>query len=389
MRIVMLTSSLNIGGAERVASGLCNAWAERGDEVTLIATFSGGGKPFYRISGNVELIFLADLVGVKRVNLISYLQRIHVLRRLIAARSPDLIVSFLPNVNVAAVLSSAFLGIPVIICERSDAPNDHRFHLLDVLRRLLYRFADILTVQTDGVVPKVKSMYPGLRAVHVVPNGLPPEIMHYRKRCSGDRKILLSLGRLSAEKQINKLLDAYISLAPFFNDWDLHIYGDGEERAALERKVRKAGLENRVLLKGATSDPWQVMAEADAFVLVSRHEGFPNALLEAMGIGLPCVAFDCPSGPREIMRGGEAGRLIALDDQDALVAALKELMENAPLRSSLGQRAREEVSSRYSFAAVLARWDQLFRHAGVKGAGDPAAMTPREAVGHSQTSSHV
>jgi GalNAc-alpha-(1->4)-GalNAc-alpha-(1->3)-diNAcBac-PP-undecaprenol alpha-1,4-N-acetyl-D-galactosaminyltransferase len=76
VHIVLLTSSLNLGGAERAASGLCNAWAERGDVVTLIATFSGGGKPFYPISRKVELIFLADIVGVKRVNVVSYLQRL-------------------------------------------------------------------------------------------------------------------------------------------------------------------------------------------------------------------------------------------------------------------------------------------------------------------------
>jgi GalNAc-alpha-(1->4)-GalNAc-alpha-(1->3)-diNAcBac-PP-undecaprenol alpha-1,4-N-acetyl-D-galactosaminyltransferase len=389
VRIALLTSSLNLGGAERAASGLCNAWADRGDQVTLIATFSGGGKPFYPISPNVELIFLADVVGVKRVNVLSYLERLHMLRRLLVARRPDLIVSFLPNVNIAAVLSSAFLKIPVIICERSDPPSDHRIHILDVLRRLIYRFADMLTVQTDGVVPKVRSMYPGLKAVHVVPNGLPPEIMFYRKRCAGERKILLSLGRLSAEKQVSKLLDAYFALAPTFKEWDLHIYGDGPERPALERKIREARLEERVLLKGPTSEPWQVMADADAFVLVSRYEGFPNALLEAMGIGLPCVAFDCPSGPRELMRDGEAGRLIALDDRDALVASLKELMGDAPLRSSLGRRAREEVSSRYSFAAVLARWDQLFQHAGVKVARDSSAPAPPKPVVTSQRSPHV
>ncbi|MDB5824854.1 MAG: hypothetical protein JWR21_3558 [Herminiimonas sp.] len=374
----MLTSSLDLGGAERAASGLCNAWAERGDNVTLIATFSGGGKPFYPISRNVELIFLADVVGVKRVNVISYLKRLYALRGLLAARRPDLIVSFLPNVNIAAVLASSFLRIPVIISERSDPPIDHRFHFLDLLRRLIYPFADMLTVQTNGVVPKARSMYPGLRALHVVPNGLPSEILSYTKRYVGERKILLSLGRLSAEKQIDKLLDAYFGLATSFYDWDLHIYGVGAERAALERKVHEAQLESRVFFKGATSEPWQVMADADAFVLVSRCEGFPNALLEAMGVGLPCVAFDCPSGPREIMRGGEAGRLVALDDEDALVATLKELMENPALRSSLGLLAREEVSSRYSFPAVLARWDQLFQHAGVKVAGYSSATTQLE-----------
>lgn len=379
MRIVLLISSLDLGGTERVASGLSNAWAGRGDDVTLIATFSGGGKPFYEISPSVEIIYLADMVGVKNVNVISYLERLHVLRRLLTEKAPDIIVSFLPNVNIATVLSSAFLKIPVIIGERSDPASYRRFDTLNLLRRLTYRHADMLTVQTEGVVSQVRKMYPGLKAVHVVPNALPQEVMLYQQRGGGPRKILLSLGRLSAEKQINKLLHAYSALAPSFQEWDLHIYGDGPERAALEGNIREAGLQDRAFLKGPTSEPWQVMADADAFALVSQYEGFPNALLEAMGIGLPCVAFDCPRGPREIMRNGEAGLLIALNDRDALVAALQKLMEDAPLRRTLGRRAREVVSSQYGLTAVLARWDQLFEHAGVKAAGDPT-IAPRRAT---------
>jgi len=120
LNILLLTSSLGSGGAERVATTLCNAWAARGEKVTLMPTFSGGGSPFYKTSEHVKIIYLADVVGTKHKSVLSYIKRIFALRRLIKDKAPDVVISFLPNVNVAAVISSAFLKVPLIISERSD-----------------------------------------------------------------------------------------------------------------------------------------------------------------------------------------------------------------------------------------------------------------------------
>lgn len=364
MKIILLTSSLDLGGTERVVASLCNTWAARGESVTLIVTFSGGGKPFYPISDAVELIYLADVVGIRNTNILAYAERLYALRRLIAERAADVIVSFLPNVNVAAILSSAFLQTPLIICERSDPAGYSRLHLLEVLRKQTYRFADILAVQTQGLADRARNLYPGLKGVCAIPNALPEEIGSYRRTPGNQRKTLLSVGRLASEKQVDKLLDAFSRVASSFDDWDLHIYGDGPLMPALEKHIEKAGLRSRAFLKGSTTRPWEVMACADAFVMVSQYEGFPNALLEAMGIGLPCIVFDCPSGPREITRDGRDALLVPLNDHDALVAALKKLMGDEKLRNFLGRLARESVSSRFSQAQVMESWDHLFRRVG-------------------------
>lgn len=365
MKIILLTSSLESGGAERVATTLCNAWAERGDSVTLVATFSGGGGPlFYKMSADVELVFLAEVAGVQPKNAWGYARRLYALRRLISERNPDVVVSFLPNVNVAAVVSTALLRIPLIICERSD-PSIYPYpRVWTSLCKLSYRFADMLAVQTDAVAAKVGAIYPGLNRVRTVPNPLPEGVGAVRAQPGGPRRVLLSLGRLSEEKQVDRLLNAFAQLASSFPEWDLHIYGDGPTRPALERQISQTLPAGRAVLKGATSNPWSVMAAADAFVMVSAFEGFPNALLEAMGVGLPCVVFDCPSGPREISRDGKDALLVPLNDHDGLVAALAKLMGDAELRSALGRQARESVGNRYSLGEVLERWDQLFREVG-------------------------
>jgi glycosyltransferase involved in cell wall biosynthesis len=312
----------------------------------------------------VELIYLSELVRARRKNVLTYARRLHALRSVIRERSPDVIVSFLPNVNVAAVISSAFLRTPLIICERSD-PLSYPYPVLwTFFCKLSYRFADMLAVQTESVARRVRAIYPGLSRVGSIPNPLPEAFRAVTAQPANERKILLSLGRLSSEKQIDKLLRAFAELAPSFIDWDLHIYGDGPDRPALERQIHELGLDTRAFMKGPTACPWKVMAGADLFVMASMYEGFPNALLEAMGVGLASVVFDCPSGPREITRDGEDALLVPLNDHAGLVAALAELMGDQALRNALGRKARESVCSRFNLAAVMQKWDCLFKEVG-------------------------
>lgn len=364
MNIVFLTSSLGSGGAERVATTLCNAWAARGDNVTLIPTFSGGGQPFYDVPDSIELIYLADVVGARHRSIIGYAKRIYALRKLIVEREPDVIISFLPNVNVAAVLVSSFLRIPLIISERRDPSSQPCSYFWESACRLTYRFADMLTVQTETVAAKVKGIYPGLNKVSSIPNPLPSGVAALKRKAGNQRKVLLSLGRLSAEKQIDKILNAFNNVAFQFDDWDLHIYGDGLLKHALDSQIEALGLRGRVFLKGRTSEPWKIMASADAFVMTSKYEGFPNALLEAMGIGLACIVFDCPSGPREITRDGKDALLVPLNDHEGLVSALLNIMGDEDFRNSLGDQARGSVLNRFSLSAVVDSWDHLFNEVG-------------------------
>ncbi len=366
MKICLLVSSLGNGGAERVATTLCNAWAERGDDVMLMPTFSGGGHPFHKVSSAVELVYLADRVGITKKHPWSYAKRIVALRNAIKEQSPDVVVSFLPNVNVAAVLSCSFLRIPLIICERRDPSSQPCPGYWEYACRLTYRHADMVTLQTDDAAARAQQIYPGLRKVRSIPNPLPDALFANPKRSGNKRKILLSLGRLSAEKQISKSIRAFRDVASRFDDWDLHIYGDGPERSACASLIDELNLSGRVVLKGQTADAWAVMAGADAFIMTSRCEGFPNALLEACGIGLPCVVFDCPSGPKEITRGGEDALLVPLDDHGALVAALSRIMDDAAFRISLGRHARESTFNRFRLGAVMNSWDRLFSEVGAK-----------------------
>lgn len=350
------------GGAERVAATLCNAWAARGDSVMLVPTFSGGGRPFYPLDTNIHLIYLADLIKrPPRLGSKQYLARIRALRSLVKESNPDVVISFLTNVNLAALAATAFTGIPCVIGERSTPFRPSLGVAWRAACKIFYRFADCVTVQTETSKQMIRRRCGGLSNVAVIPNPLPSGISQWQATpgIPRQRYILLSLGRLSPEKQIGQIIHCFNELAPEFPDWDLDIWGDGPERSTFQAQIDSLGLSPRVRLRGLSDHPFQVMAGADIFVMNSRYEGFPNALLEAMAVGLPCVASDCLSGPRDISNGGRNALLFQPNNHAELRAALARLMQDAPMRAALSLRARSSILDRYSLDEVLKRWDSI------------------------------
>ncbi|MFH8373750.1 glycosyltransferase [Streptomyces cyaneofuscatus] len=172
-------------------------------------------------------------------------------------------------------------------------------------------------------------------------------------------RTVAAIGRLTDQKGIDLLLDTWALVAPQRPDWRLRLYGTGEDEAALKAQCSDLGLDGSVEWMGRTDDVEAALAGASVFVQSSRGEGFPLALLEAMASGVPCAAFDCAPGVREIVRDGEDGLLAPAGDTAALADRLLRLTGNPRLRDALGARARSGAQ-RFSEPEVGRRWEELF-----------------------------
>ncbi|MFD8566332.1 glycosyltransferase [Streptomyces sp. NPDC059639] len=171
--------------------------------------------------------------------------------------------------------------------------------------------------------------------------------------------VVCSIGRLADQKGIDMLLDTWAKVAPQRPDWELHLYGAGTDEPELRSQAAELGIEGSVRWQGRTDDVPGALAESSVFVQSSRGEGFPLALMEAMASGVPCAAFDCAPGVREIVRDGEDGLLAPAGDLDALADRLLRLTGNPRLRDAMGDRARSNVQ-RFSEEQVLGMWEDLF-----------------------------
>ncbi|MFJ5551713.1 glycosyltransferase [Streptomyces sp. NPDC093225] len=172
-------------------------------------------------------------------------------------------------------------------------------------------------------------------------------------------KVVACIGRLSDEKGVDLLLDAWAEVAPRHPDWTLRVYGAGDDERMLRGRTAELGLDGSVEWMGRTADVLGALRGASVFAQASRAEGFPITLLEAMAAGVPCAAFDCAPGVREIIRDGEDGLLARVGNTTELAGHLERLISDKALRDRLGDAAFANVR-RYSPTEITDRWEALF-----------------------------
>jgi len=360
-KLALVIHALNSGGAERVMASMANHWAEQDVDVTLV-TLDTRETDQFPLHCNVKRVGL----GLMRESrhpwqaLWNNVARIRCLRRAIRDTGSEHVVSFTDKMNVLTLLASVGQRWNVIIAERSDPRRQKMGRGWEQLRRLTYPRCSALVVQTEPVAEYARSLV-RKKPVCVIPNAVmpPSEQVDLEQPRGSDHRVVAAMGRLSAEKGFDMLIDAFGRIAKKHADWILRIAGDGDERRRLDQLIESQNLTERIELCGWVDQPQNFLHNADLFLLPSRYEGFPNALLEAMACSLPVISFDCDSGPSEIVRHETDGLLVPPENVEALAQAMDRLMSNEAERASLGQKATE-VTRRFGCEAFYQRWEQLF-----------------------------
>lgn len=364
MKILFLTSSMQGGGAERVAALLVNGWVGKGNNVVLMPTFSERGDSAYPLEPSVELTFLSDLCSPAA----GRVERLMGLRKFIRTFQPDVVVSFLPHVNIAAILAAIGLKVPVIACERTYPPavQPPISLVYRVLRRLVYQHASVLVGQTEATANWLRLRAGKRTSIATVPNPvvlpLPSKtpIIDPDQVIDPRQKLILWAGRIDDAKRGSLLIEAFKTIVASADDWDVCMLGSGPLHETLCKKVADLNLEDRIFLPGFAGNLADWYRRADVYVMTSSFEGFPNTLLEALAHGVPSVAFDVLTGPRDLSDQGR--RLILLPDSNHVVRladALSTLLNDPELRRRLSVDG-SEVTVTYSEKAVFSLWEELF-----------------------------
>ncbi len=354
--MTFVISSLRLGGAEGVCARLADALDRRGDAVSIV-TLADRASDAYTLPAGVRRIAL-DLEGESGGpwgGLRANLARVRALRRALAGLPPGPVVALLAVTNVLTVLASIGLGRRVVVSERNDPARQSLGRLWDALRRWTYPRAGLVTVNNPAALSTVRDW--GVRAAAMVDN--PPPAPPATAARPADSRILLHIGRLTAQKAQDVLLRAFARVAAARPDWRLVVIGEGEDEAALKRLAGELDLSGRIDWIGKTAAVGEQYEAAALFVLPSRYEGTPNALLEAMAAGLPVVVSDGIGGGLDHVRAGENGLVVPVDDEAALADALAGLMDDPAARVRLGAAGRAGMLAARD-TAIPPAWDAAF-----------------------------
>jgi len=359
-RITLVIPSLACGGAERNLSMMANYFATHGSNVTLI-TLAAAETDFFQLHPQIERVALNLLrvsTGVWDA-LKSNWQRLRRLRQAIKNSQPETVISLMDRTNTLTLLATIGLTIPVIVMEQTDPRQRDIGWLWHRLRRWLYPRASAIVVLTEELREWANQFVSREEKIHVIPN--PVAISEQTTEAAlsrvANKCVLAGMGRLVPSKGFNLLLRAFAQCANQHPEWTLTIFGEGEERRHLEMLAADLKISSCVNLPGLTPNPMRSLSGADLFVMTSQYEGFPLSLLEAMACGVPVISFDCPTGPRQIIREGVDGLLIPLGDIDTLAAAMHRLMSDQSARERMGQRAKE-VIDRFGLEQVMRLWEK-------------------------------
>lgn len=353
--VIFVTGSLSDGGAEKVISILSSGCAELGVSVELVVLRNK--KIIYPVSEKVSVIQFMDK------GRFAILSRIVKLHRVFMESNADVIIPFLPIISIYSIIANIGVGKKLLLSERADPRAKIRgLSWKDNIGNFLMRKCGLLKL-ADWVVFQTgdaKSYYSEdiQNKSSIIPN--PIDTKKLPLKYTGEReKQIVAAGRFSEEKNFQMLIDGFYEFHKFYPEFILKIYGDGRLRSHYLEQIKAKGLEGFVDLPGFVSDLPSKIQKASIYVSTSNHEGISNSMLEALGMGVPTIATDCPvGGSRMFINSDDNGVLIAMNDKQALVAAMKKIVADEQYARKISNNA-VKIRELLSAENICKQWMDL------------------------------
>ena len=349
-KYLFVTNSLSCGGAERVVSMLASGMAEKGYDVHLI--LYKRVKNEYPISDKVKLHLLPKRNGENKIN--YYTRKLSIMRKMIYEISPDIIIPFLPDQVNHFFIASRFMKIPFISTVRNNPFLYPESKIMRLVGKMIALLSTGIFLQTD----EQAEFFPKFarKKIIVVPNPVSNALIEcdYQRRESIAE--IATFGRLSAQKNQCLLIQAFAMVYKTNKSLRLSLYGEGEEENNLKSLVKKLGIDDAVTFKGRVSNVADALMSTDLFILSSNYEGMPNALMEAMAVGLPCISTDCPTGPSDLIQNKENGILIKSNEVGELASAIHYCVENPLFCQEAGRAAKKKVKEEFQVEIVVEKF---------------------------------
>lgn len=363
-----------VGGADRIITEKANYFADiKGYDVSIITTHQNGTQIYFPLSPKVNHIDLDINFNTQYKH--SFLIRGWIYFKLLRKYKKKLsetLLSLRPDFTITTIsrdidfLTSIKDGSIKIAEAHNAKPFLRNLHLMQQRGFPYQIISKIWTKKIEKAISNFSALvvltekdmndWDGILKATVIPNS----VAFYPSRVSDCKnKRIISIGRLTEQKGYDLLINAWVQIAKKYPEWELVIYGEGEDYYKLKREIEKLNLQNSFILNKPVSNIMDKYLNSSFYVLSSRFEGFGLVLIEAMACGLPCIAFDCPNGPADIIKNGEDGILVKNGDIEALIQAMEYFICNPDIREKMGKMARQNVQ-RYKREIIMQKWISLF-----------------------------
>lgn len=347
LKYLFITRTLTGGGAERFVATFASFLADQGYDAHIL-TYEVSEKD-YPLSEGVTVHVMPYVEDSFRGKFIRILRMKQELEKIAA----DVLIPFIETVVICTYLVNLVLGKKFVYTVRNSPWQETGGRFSRLMRKIMAKTADAIMLQNQEQKEYFPASYHD--RIYIVPNPVSAKFASCRKEEYAPKLTkLTSVGRLHTQKNFPLLISAVKSLQPRYPGICLEIYGEGEEKRALEERIAREKLTDTCKLMGRTSQVEEVLKETDLLVMSSDYEGMPNALIEALAMGVPCISSDCRTGPRSLIREEKTGLLFQTGNLEALTGKIAWALEHPAEMNQMGKAAREDVLETYKIEKTLA-----------------------------------